>query len=1270
MKLKKISVIFILICCVLSIYAQNEFSVVLNWDNKIKTDKINGEEINYLTFSNSVIMHETGTLPVFQKSVLLRSKSIDINATIKDCNYLPIRDSIISRIDYADLIEKEIKINTNVLISRNNITGEVYFVPIRFNANTKKYEKLVSFTLVIDHLTVKSSHSTIRSAQYKDNSILSQGEWYKFRVKKTGIQMISYYDLEKLPVDIDNIDPRTIQLFGNGNGMVPDRNILPRPDDLMENAIYVKGEEDGSFDQGDYILFFAEAGAKWDYQEFKEIFIHQINYYSDYTCYYLTFNQKNGKRISEMQSDTSQPTHIVDEYQGYCLHEIEDKNLIRSGKKWVGEEFHDVLERAFNFDIPNIETNEKISATIAYVIRSEGEHYFEVIVNDEILDTLLLPKINLGGRRFAHTGSRKYNFYSDREEVAIKLKYNPFDSYSYSWLDYIEMQYTGRLVFENSQLFFRNITTIDDGNITRFVLSGTSGDVKIWEVTDRYNITEVQTDFKGSTTEFTLATDSLREFIAWDESEFYNPEYVEEVPNQNLHALEPADLIIVTHPVFQDYAVELADLHHQHDGLSSHVVTTDKIYNEFSSGILDPSGIRDFVRMLYERGKSSDQPRYLLLFGDGSYDPKDRTPDNFNFIPTYQSNESYLMTSSYVTDDFYGLMDSVEGGDATGSPDIGVGRFPVNTQLEAATAVNKVKHYITSKGKVMDEWRNEIVFVADDEDSDLHFIQAEKLVEIVDTSNKQYHPNKIYLDAFTQIKISGSERYPDVNTCINKSVNEGALIYNYTGHGGELGWSEEMVLDINMINNWKNLDNMPLFMTATCEFSRFDNPELVSAGELVFGNPDGGGIALFTTTRIAFSQANFNLNRNFYLKAFEPINGTMPRLGDIIRRTKAKLGDHNKNFTLLGDPALKLAYPHYNIITNSIIAEESKIERDTISALSRIIVKGEVQNNDGTVVSDFNGVLTPMVYDKPVLSKTRGNDHQSSEREFETYSRLLFKGKVSVADGKFEFTFSVPQNIDYDYGIGRIIYYAKDTILEIDANGFKEIVIGGINEDAQDDNYGPDISTYLNSRSFQSGDVVGPNPVLIADIEDDNGINFYGDGIGYDMVAVLDDDHANSIVLNEYFELDMDQYNKGSLRCQLEGLKEGPHTLQLKAWDIYNNSSEASIDFLVSASADVVITNLRNYPNPFAYETTFTFGFIQKNGPIDIKIEIFTMRGKKVKEIHVTDNLSKSLVKPIVWNGNDNRGNKLDGGTYIYNVIITNKDGYKAEDSGKLVIIN
>ncbi len=1266
MKIKNIILIFFILP-VIAFANTGDNKRVIKWEAIQKVKIAENQILNILYFDNAIYYDQISSLPVFTERFPLSSANDKLHVILKNKVFEEFDENIIKKINDIENIPDSIIINTSLVIEKKTPYALISFVPIRKNLTSGKYEKLISFDIDFK-ITGKSEKQTYRRT-YVENSVLSTGDWYRIKVTNKGIHKITYSDMVEMGIDVDNIDPRNIRIYGNGNGMVPERNMQPRHDDLLENAIEVVGEEDGSFDQNDYILFYGESAITWKFNVFKQIFEHKVNLYSDHTCYFISTSLGEGKRISFTSSSGLEPTNFVSKFHDYDLHENDYVNLLKSGKEWFGESFENDFFYDFPFEFPNIDSGYDVQMKFSYVVRSEEKSNFTVYANNNEIACIELPAFNTGGSTYALSIDKNIIFNQNQPDLNITIKYDSPSPTSITWLDFLELNLKRHLIFNGEQLAFRELSSIGEGNITEFNLSNANPDIKIWDVTDKFNIKQIEAEITGTNLYFTVPTDSLREFLAWDNFSFFSAEFIEKVDNQNLHGLEPIDMVIVTNPLFISQAYELANLHQSKDNLSVYIVTIQQIYNEFSSGVQDISAIRDFIKVLYDKAGPTQIPKYLLLFGDGSYDPKDRIPANNNFVPTFQSKESLRCTISYVTDDFFGLLDYNEGYDAGGTVDIGIGRFPVQSIEQAENAINKVKNYVSKNDSTYADWRNLICFVADDEDNNLHFRQAEKLASIVDTSYKTYNLKKIYLDAYPQISTPGGKRYPDVNQEIYETVKKGALIINYTGHGGELGWSSETVLDITTINSWNNKYNLPVFFTATCAFSRFDNPELTSAGELVFLNPDGGGIALFTTTRVSYAQSNFNLNKKFYQNAFELIDGEYPKLGDLVRISKTPSNINAKNFVLLGDPALQIAYPHYNVSTTSINTREIKSPSDTLMAMSKISISGMVHDVYGNKCSDFNGYIFPKILDKPVKNSTLGNDAHSQPNVFYTQNNIIYKGKYSVINGEFSFSFVVPKDISYNFGLGKISYYARDTINYVDANGFEEITIGGIDENATPDFAGPEIELYLNDKNFVSGGITNESPLLLAYISDQQGINYFSNGIGHDIVAVLDDDYCHSIVLNDYYEPCIDSYQKGEIKYLLSDLDDGLHTLQLKAWDVYNNSSEARIEFIVNKSAKLALNNVLNYPNPFSTGTWFTFKHNKPGEQLDIQIQIFTIEGKLLKTLTQKSDSDGINIEPVYWNGLDDNGSRVDSGFYIYKLLVKENENIITEQSQKLVII-
>ncbi|MBA4322800.1 MAG: hypothetical protein C0408_08295, partial [Odoribacter sp.] len=700
-------------------------------------------------------------------------------------------------------------------------------------------------------------------------------------------------------------------------------------------------------------------------------------------------------------------------------------------------------------------------------------------------------------------------------------------------------------------------------------MKSTSSVVNVWDVTDPFNIKNITYTKTGDNIRFKAATDSLRAFIAFTNDKALAPVInPRPVSNQNLHGSEPADMVIVTHPLFRAYSEKLAAVHLKNSGLISLTVTPEEIYNEYSGGVPDIAAIRNFLRMKYLDQKSTSRPlKYLLLFGDGSVENKTLPPHNPNFIPTYQSQNSTVIVSSFTSDDFYGLLDDGEG-EADGTEDIGIGRFPVSDTNQAGIMVSKVAKYLSTGGT--GDWRNVICITADDEDGNTHMLDAEGLSALLNNDWPAFNIDKIYLDAFRQITSVNGQSYPDVTKAINDRINSGCLIFNYLGHGNEIGLAHERVVKTENINSWKNSSKLPLFITATCEFSRFDDVELNpitreftgknSAGEMVLLNPNGGGIALMTTTRVVYSAPNYTLNRNIYNYAFtRDTDGNALGLGDIIRLAKNNSGSgyNKRNFTLLGDPAVRLAYPwHGRVITDSINKIPVNQAIDSLKALSLITVSGHLEDRTGSILNGFNGVVFPLVYDKVSKIKTLANDG-GSVLEFSLRNNILFSGKTLAANGKFSFTFIVPKDIDYSFGKGKISYYASENNNDMSGT-FTNFIVGGFSNSGVTDTTGPRIYLYLNDTLFRNGGMSDKNPVLLAVIEDKGGINTTGSGIGHDLTAFLDNEKNISFVLNRYFENDFDNYKKGRIVYPLGEMEAGSHSLTLKAWDNFNNSSQES----------------------------------------------------------------------------------------------------------------
>jgi len=1270
MKISLYTFLLIIISNVVLAQSKSE-SITLNWNTRSTAAEVTAANWH---FNNAKDLGMSGLVPYFSKKIEIQKNQKLDNIFLTEV----VEESSVSNARFYQYIVNELtnhyKIDVVYDEKTNSKTAEIIFPGLSISSLPYVINQLSSFTL---NYTIVESHSDYFKSEnntFANSSAMSSGSWYQFKLNTSGIYKITYEELAEAGIDVSEYAASQIKMYGFG-GMLPEHNSETRYSDIPEIAIQMEDGGDNSFDAGDYLLFYAQGPDTWTYNSNNNQFNHHINIYDRNSYYYLALSEGNGKRISSLTTSQT-PDITVNSFYDYDFIEDETYNLINSGRRWFGDKYEFTTDYQYNFNFDHIKSNSEIKIKAVLAARSNTSSRFSVKALG-ITDNVNIPAIPSGDYpSYAVGGQANITATANNVNgnIAIDINYNQPLSGSVGWLDYIEVQVERDLIYDNGQLIFRNPETIKDEQFSEFVVQNNSGNnLQIWDITDittpeRINYQNVSNQIK-----FTAATQQLREFIAFDNSSFLKASYVKSIPNQNLHAELNHDYIIITHPDFLDQARELADFHRSYSNLDVYVTTLEPIYNEFSSGRQDVSAIRDFVRAVYNNSDDGSKLKYLLLLGDASMDYLNRKENNTNMVPTWETYESFNPISSIATDDYFGFLEEDEGDFSRDDIDIGIGRFPVVTSSEAQAMVDKIKHYKSNNNTVMSDWRNIICFIADDEDNNLHIGQADELSQLVDTIYPVADLDKIYADAYAQESTPAGQRYPKVNEAINERIDKGALIISYTGHGGEVGWGQERFLDIPDIASWTNYDKLPVFLTATCEFARYDDPDRVSAGELIFLNNEGGGISLFTTSRATYAGSNFTVSSNFFKNALKKANGVYPTMGDILKRTKLAsgsgqtIGNVNK-FVLLGDPALKMNIPEQNIKITSIVNNGSSMETDTIQALSNITISGEVINENNQLINDFNGKIYPTIYDKPTAIYSLGNDAGSSPFEFELQKNILYKGLAYVRNGKFEFTFIVPKDIAYKYGNGKISLYAENG--EIDAAGNnRDIIIGGFDQYSSEDYIGPEIELYINNTNFVSGGITDENPVLLAFVRDENGINTTGNGIGHDISSTLDGDPNNVKILNDYYVADANSYKSGIISFPYFDLEDGSHTLELKVWDIHNNSSKASIGFIVTSSGNIALNDLFNYPNPVIDYTTFSFEHNQSGEEMDVIIDVYSMDGKRVTRLEDSFVADSYRNNEIQWDLTDQSGSKISKGIYLYKVLVKLANGKEASKTNKLVVI-
>lgn len=1250
------SFFFIAICVsALSMQAQNTIRIQKNI--KWQTPQTIDNQI-VQSFEDAAYDLDHPTLPVWIERFELPTYG-ELSVEIKGITYEPL-----TKAAHADdaFLNAAIQIDTDVMIARRAALGEVSCIPIRKTATG--YEKVTSIELEI---SVRPQPMPLgKNKRSGDNSVLADGDIYKIAVSTTGVYRLSYDFLKNtVGMDIDNIDPRNIQLYGNGGGMLPESNATDRTEDLEENAIIVVGESDGSFDAQDYILFYGESPHAWMYNSGTELFSQEIHHYDDNNHYFIKVSTQNGKRVAT-QASVVGATYSTNSFSEHLHYEQDLVNLLNdfvyssaSGREWYGESFKFTTNRDFNFEIPDIEPTAPIYTTVRVAGRAVNvTSTFNVYGNGVDLMTLTVPSVNGGVETYyARTTGTTGFFNSSSSNINIRMQFNKPTSDADGWLNFITLNTRRRLNFTGGQMTFRDIETIGQA-ISDFSISTAVANANIWNVTDPTNAFIQSYNNNGNSLQFGANTTDLQEFIIFDNDNFLEPTFVGAVTNQNLHgSLAAPDAVIVYHEKFKDAAERLAAHRSSFSNMRVSTAELTQIYNEFSSGNADVTAIRDFAKYLYEEFPNFN---YLVLFGDGSFDYKNirQNENNHNYIPVYETSESEHTIRSYASDDYFTLLDPNEGNINSGAMDIAVGRITVREVTEADDVVNKIIYYDNNPA-VLGDWKNRLTFLGDDEDGDLHLRDADEIAEATSLENPVYNLDKIYFDAFPQISTHGGERFPAVTDALNANMFKGQFVINYMGHGGEKGWAQERVLQIPHIQSWSNQNKLPLFVTATCSFAPYDDPALNSAGEMILLKPDGGAIALFTTVRAVYTSSNKKLTRAVFDNLFKPVNGVVPPMGEILRYAKNTSGagtENSRKFALLGDPAQCLSYPKYKVITTTINGQPA-ISADTIRAFQRVTVRGFIADADSNMVNDFNGEIYPTVFDKKATYTTLGQDATSSPRDYQLQKIVLFKGRASVTNGQFEFTFIVPKDINYTFGNGKISYYA-DNGSNLDAGGvYSGIVIGGTDSTALADNQGPNVQVFMNNEDFVFGGITDANPTLFVKLEDDNGINTSGTGIGHDLTGVLNENTQNTYVLNDFYEAELDNYKRGTVSYPLSDLEDGRHQIRVKAWDIANNSGEGFTEFVVASSANIALDHVLNYPNPFTTRTEFQFEHNLPNQPLTVQVQIFTVSGRLVKTILQDVQPTGYRVTGIEWDGTDDFGSRIGRGVYVYKVSVHAVDG-------------
>ena len=1269
---RSILLIFISVASVTLFGQSKEIVKNFSWSQEdIQIDPISNELMRIYTVNDGHLSRQHPEIPLYSDQVKLGANyEISIQATITKSSPITINTQAAK-----DHIQDELNVWTTVEKNRNNYFLVYGFTPvIRSNSG---YIKVEEVRLTIDYgapLVEKRDGPT-----FADNSVLASGAIYKVSFTESGVYKLDYNYLKDLGIDIDNINPKNLAVYTSHGKALAENIIEDRFDDLIESPILIKGEENNVFNSADYILFYAKGDESWNTS--NNTYNHEKNIYSDINYAFIKVKESQGKRLgtSNSLSTTVYTSSIYNSLQRY----EEDKvNLLAAftatqgtGQLWFGDRYNTIKEYDYTdkFDLTGYVLGEEIEIKLGFAGRNdENTSRVFLDLDGNTLDKSL-ARINDSGsistNRYANYALMNTTATINNPNGKIVVRY-PFqgNDVSEGWLDYLQLIIPKTLNFNGNPILISNQESVNYNNTA---LSLTGSPDHIWDVT---SLDDIKNAFVDNSQIKYNSQDELRLFYAFNEATAMTPTKVGVVENQNLHSINDVELIVIYHPTFENDIERYVEHRSSFGNLNVKAININHVYNEFSGGKVDPSAIRDLAKMVYDR---TDNFKYLLLVGDGSFDYKQLTPDipDHNFIPVYETKESLDPIDGFPTDDFYALLDINEGTNLKGQLDIAVGRFPVKTAEEFTGLVDKLIHYDTHPD-TQGDWKLKLGFAADDEDSGRHLTDTEDIANQTKLRYPDFNQQKIYFDAFLQESTPGGARFPDATKELNNAVFKGLLVLNYLGHGGPKGWAQERVLQVSDIQSWNNYDNIPLLITATCTFAGYDEPSVESAGEVSLLNERGGAIGLFSTTRAVFASDNKRLVSSVYDTMFTTQGGQLQTLGEILMRGKNKnVQDTQKinarKFSLLGDPSMRLSVPLLNVETSKINGISVSEFSDTLKALKQVTIEGIITDQNNQFVSDYNGIVYPTIFDKESTLRTLANDSNSGEKSFNVIKNILFKGAATVTNGMFSFTFVVPKDINYAYGPGRISYYATNPD-RVDAKGSNDdFIIGGTSNNIIQDNQGPEIQIFMNDESFVFGGITNTDPVLLIKLEDENGINVTGTSIGHDLSGTLDEDNQGTFIMNDFYEATVDNFREGSARYPISGLESGRHSISVKAWDVLNNSSEARSEFVVIKDGDNVLEHVLNYPNPFTTSTNFQFEHDLTSTELDILITIYTISGKVIKTIEATKYTTGFRIDDIHWDGTDDFGSDIGKGVYLYKIKVRSDEFNLLRESEfeKLVIL-
>lgn len=1094
---------------------------------------------------------------------------------------------------------------------------------------------------------------------YAAHSRLATGNWFRIPVSQTGIYKLTTAEMPSL----NGTSISKIALYGAPGGQLSTQLNANQPDDMVPAAIEVNDANgNGVFDNADHILFYAEAPGVWRYVSGDQRFEYKPNVYANHNCYFLTtdFSGSAGDAAFlrvKASSATSSNQGELTTFTGVAAMHDDKMNPNEGGETWVADKFtSSIRERTYNLVLPGIQTGATIMARYGMASSSSRPAVFEM-------------KYNSDARQHQLSSGDSYNTFIEtftprtNSTIALTCSFRPTENNAVGYLDFIELNALAPLSYPGGQWTVRNTQRVGTGNTCRFAATGSGANLKVWDVTnpDQPEALTVQTTGNGFS--FTAPTEVPGTYIAFKVSDARTPSGITKIENQDLHGAEVPDLVIVTHADFVEQAERLADIHRLNDGMTVVVATQEEVFNEFSSGRKDPVAVRQLMRCMKAKGEvNNHSTKYLLLFGKGTYDNRNLLGIDTRTLVTYQTPPTAdFSNGAYPTDDIYGILET------SSTLDISIGRLPAKNVAEARHLVDKIEGYVNNKdlerNDIRGDWRNYVCLLSDDADpscpGDTDFVSSnEKTAQLIKKQYPQYNIDRIYADAYIQQSGADGSYYPDVNNALRQRINYGCLLLNYIGHGSGQYIGTERYMLLSDIDRYANTDRLTFFVTSTCTFGRYDNVDEISGAES-FLLADAAGIGVVAAARPIAHIQRFNTDVCLY--ALNPEN----TIGDALRLAKNRTSV-SRCIVLLGDPALRLSIPENKVVVTKINNQAVDSGRiDSAQVLSRVTIEGEVRNPAGELMTDFDGEVFPIVFDREVSCRTLANDNDSTEVDFKQQKSILYKGRTPVTGGHFSYSFIIPRDVSYHYDFAKLSHYAHSDLAQASGQ-YGNIMFGGLDESVVIDELHPHVRLYLNDSSFRNGGLTNETPTLHAYLSDSIGINAAGSGLGHDITATIDGNSYSMVTLNDFFEPDITDSRNGTVSYTLGKLGEGRHTLTLKCWNIFNFSGSATIEFYVTDDKTPRVANVCAAPNPADSRTTLRVEHNMGACMESCTIDIYNMLGAKVRTFSPLPAEGSSVVT-VDWDFSTETGAPLGKGLYIMRVVATTTDGDQIAETAKIV---